>query len=70
MTAGKEHYTPQPGNGFEVGPVSVEVTLRMGEGVDEFFLRAHRTLDIAFEAEFDLKRRQFWARLAESKEPA
>ena len=67
VTAGAERYTPVLNNGFDVGPVSVTVTLRQGEGIDEFFLRAHRFLDVAFEAEFALKRRQFWARLNESK---
>lgn len=69
LSSGRERYEVVPGNpgsGFEVGPVSVSVKLRSGEGVRDLFMRGHRVLDAAFEAEFALKRMQFWDRLGEA----
>lgn len=68
VTLGEEHYMPIKYHGFKVGPIAVQVRMREGEGIDDLLLRAHRVLDVMFEAEFDLKRKQFWERVAEAAE--
>ncbi len=66
ITHGKEVFSPVRFHVYEVGPISVTVTLRNGEGLDEAYARARRFLEIAFIAEFQLKQRDFFARLAVS----
>lgn len=66
ITHGKEVFSPIRFHVYEVGPVSVTCTLRKGEGLDEAYARARRFLEIAFHAEFELKQRDYFARLAVS----
>lgn len=66
ITLGKETFFPEKYNGFDVGPLSATVRLRAGETLDELWLRAHRVLDVMFEAEFELKNRQWRPRLGEA----
>ncbi len=68
FTLGKEVYWPHRSAGYEVGPFSVTVRLRKGESPEDLAKRAHHFLDVLFEAEFELKRKQFRERLGESGE--
>jgi hypothetical protein len=69
VTLGKELFSPVRYHSFEVGPITVTIKVRSGEASDDAFMRAHRILDVMFEAEFDLKRKQFAERMVESGKP-
>lgn len=66
FTKGAETYCPVPYFPFTVGPFSVTIKLRSGEGLEEFVGRAQRFLATIFEAEFELQKKQWVERMAES----
>lgn len=68
FTKGAETFCPVPYNSFTVGPFSTTVTVRKGESMEEVYVRAYRFLMQVFEADFEIQKKQFWERLAESGE--
>lgn len=66
VTHGKEVFTPIKFHTYEVGPLSVSVTIRKGESVTDAYTRARRFLETAFQAEFELKKRDYFARMDQS----
>lgn len=66
FTRGAETYTPVSYFPYTVGPFSVTITLREGEGLDEFCLRAQRFLNTVFEAEFEIQSKQWVERMGDS----
>lgn len=68
FTAGREQFMfgdPEASMGFEVGPITVTVTVQPGEEAGQAYGRAATVAYQAFETEFQLKRGQYRARLAE-----
>lgn len=62
ITMGKEVYYPggsQKFNGFEVGPMSITVTIRAGESAAQAWVRGRSVLEHLFEAELDLRISEF-----------
>jgi hypothetical protein len=68
VTHGAETYQLGPFASFTTGPVSLSITIRKGEAIDQAYARAHRVLDVAFEAEFELKRHQYFQRAEAARE--
>ena len=56
VTLGSETFSPVKYNTFSVGPITVRVKVRQGEGAADAYARARRMAEVAFEAEFELKR--------------
>ncbi len=67
-TVGKETFFPVKCQGYEVGPIQVTVHLREGEGLEDMVKRAAQFANQVWEAEFSIKKKQFFQRLAESGE--
>ena len=65
VTLGAETFRPVKYNAFSVGPISVRVRVRQGEKAADAYARARRMAEVAFEAEFELKRQGFAKRHAE-----
>lgn len=68
FTMGHESYSPVPYNSYSVGPFSVVITIRKGEGLEDAYLRAYQFLAQVFQIDFEIKRKQFFQRLGESGE--
>jgi len=67
VTRGAERYCPVKYNGFDVGPVSVTVTVREGESHAEAYMRATATCDVLMQVEFDIKLKEFRDRLEKGR---
>lgn len=59
VTMGKEVIYPVKYNGFEVGPLSMTVTVRKGETAASAYDRARGVLEQLYETELDLQLKQF-----------
>lgn len=68
VTIGKQILYPVKYNGFEVGPLSLEVQLDPGETFEAAYQRARLVLAQLFEAEYDLQLRAFKDRLEHSRQ--
>ena len=70
VTIGKETYYPggaQKFNGFEVGPMSVTVTIRKNETAAQAWVRGRSVLENLFEAELVLRIDEFVAHLDQAR---
>ena len=59
LTMGKTTLFPVKFEGFEVGPISATVTVKEGETYGDVWQRARAALEQLYEAEFDLRLREF-----------
>ncbi len=69
FTAGRELYAPVKYNNFEVGPVTVKTCVGPGETAAEAYARAAVAAKTMFEAEFHLKRIEYFQRLGQIEIP-
>jgi len=69
VTIGKEVFWPVKHNGFEVGPISVAITVGTGESARDAYVRARTVAATMFEAEFELRRVQFFNHLECCEDP-
>lgn len=68
FTIGQETFSPIPYHTFVVGPFMAQLTLRKGEDLAMLAKRAYLYLAVVFEADFEIKKNQFWKRVAEAGE--
>ena len=61
ITYGKEIYSPVSYNTYEVGPFSIETTVRQGETYEQAFERGYNQLIAIAARAFEHKRKQFAA---------
>lgn len=65
VTAGQEKFSPVKYHSFDVGPVTFETTVGPGEDAAAAYARASSVAHAMFEAEFQLKRADYWRRLGQ-----
>ncbi len=73
VTIGHEEFTPGIGGSFTVGPITVKTVVRPGdaslgkkrETAQEAYTRARSEASIMFEAEYQIKRKEFFDRVKE-----
>jgi hypothetical protein len=64
VTIGKETFFPIKFNGFDVGPVEASTTVRGDETPEDAYVRAATAAEVMFAAQFEVKMRQYFERLA------
>lgn len=70
VTAGKEIFFPVKFQGFEVGPISFQTAIGPGESLEQAYGRASSVVAAMFEAEFNMKRVDYFRRLGIVEKPA
>lgn len=65
VTVGEEKFFPVKFQGFTVGPVSFETVVGPGEDAAAAYSRASAVAHAMFEAEFQMKRVDYWRRLGQ-----
>lgn len=70
VSIGKETYFPIKFNGFDVGPVSIETTVREGESGADAYLRVRGAAEAIFQAEYEVKVKDYFDRLRKTGERA
>ncbi len=65
VTVGEEKFFPVKFQGFTVGPVAYTTALGPGEDAASAYARASAVAHAMFEAEFQMKRVDYWRRLGQ-----
>lgn len=65
FTFGAETFSPVKYNTFSVGPFTIKSVVRPGESAKDAYVRIRTAAGVMFEAEFEFKKKDFFARLAE-----
>lgn len=63
LTSGRETFAVGERGGFDVGPVTASITVRENEHPSAAYSRARILVEQLYEAEFLLKRKNYFARL-------
>lgn len=67
VTMGKETFFPEKFNGFDVGPLTVSVTIRNGESAAKAWVRARSVLEQLYFAEFDLRVQEYMEHIGKAR---